>query len=446
MQTLYVNEGGERVLRVTRNIGLILAISVGVSVVAIITVFARGTAWLYHSYTSWQPPKGSVSYIANPIDSIKNFLNNTNKEVSKTLNQIQPVKVVSEESAVIDVVKKDSPAVVSIIASGEVPKMEQCYNQNVNLPPGFESFFDLPSLCQNGTEKKRIGAGSGFIVSSDGYILTNKHVVEDEKAEYTVVLNDQAHFGQKVKAKVLARDPSNDIAVLKIDMTGLPFINLGDSSQLQVGQTAIAIGYALGEFDNTVSKGVVSGLARTVSAGGLMSGGEEQLRGLIQTDAAINPGNSGGPLLDIVGNAIGMNTAVANAQSIGFAIPINLAKKAYEQVRSSGTITATPVAFLGVRYMPVTDEVQTANKLPYNYGMLIVRGANKTDLAVVPGSPADKAGIVENDIILEVSGKQLNERNLLSDALGELKPGDSVNLKIYHRGEEKNVTVTLDKK
>lgn len=354
----------------------------------------------------------------------------------------------SEQAQVINVVKNDSPAVVSILASSQVPKMEQCYENspyNDQLPPELRGIFDVPNMCQNGTELQRTGAGSGFLVSSDGYIMTNRHVVQDEKAEYTVVLNDDAHLGQKKSAIVVARDPVNDVAILKIDMTGLPYLGFGDSNNLEVGQTAIAIGYALGQFDNTVSKGVISGLSRSITAGGLLEGGSEKLRGLIQTDAAINPGNSGGPLLDLAGNVIGMNVAVAEAQGIGFAIPGNVAKQDYDQVRANGKITLPDKAFLGVRYQPVTPEMKSISKLPYDYGMLIGHGATTNEVAVVPGSPADKAGLVENDIILEAEGKELNERYVLADALANKKPGDTVELKVYHKGQVKTMAVVLGK-
>jgi len=392
---------------------------------------------------------GGKLFSFNPLQILQN-LTGGKPAAPATTATTTVIKVVSEESPVIDVVKKNSPAVVSIIASAQVPKYEQCY-QNVpspDIPPDMRQFFNfnIPSICQNGTQKQQIGAGSGFIVSPDGYIVTNKHVVEDTSAEYTVVLNDEKNLGKKVVAKVLARDPDNDIAVLKIDLTDLPYINFGDSSRLQVGQTAIAIGYALGQFDNTVTKGVVSGLSRSITAGGLDTGrGSETLTGLIQTDAAINPGNSGGPLLDINGNAIGMNTAMADGQSLGFAIPINLVKDAFAQVKNSGSIAAAVKAFLGVRYIPVTADLQANNKLPYDYGMLVARGDKQTDLAVLPGSPADKAGIVENDIILEADGKQLNENYTLSDAIAAKKPGDTISLKIFHKGDIKTIGVKLGK-
>lgn len=439
---------------------LIVAVAGAIGLGAIIV---RGSSWLYNQYgrnnrgnnvQGNNQGSGGNASIVNPITSLKNlFSPSPAGQNSNQQNIVQPVKVISEESAVIDAVKKNSPAVVSIVAAAEVPKLERCY-QNLgpgvsDLPPEFQQFFggnlQVPGLCQKGTQLERVSAGSGFLVSADGFIVTNKHVVADDKAEYTAILNDSRHFGQKVPATVLARDPNNDIAVLKINLTGLPAISFGDSGNLQVGQTAIAIGYALGQFDNTVSKGVVSGLSRSISASDGNAGGVEQLRGLIQTDATINPGNSGGPLLDLVGNAIGMNVAMAQGQSIGFAIPINLVRAAFEQVRSSGKITAAPRAFVGVRYVPITTEIQSANHLPYDHGMLITRGENAGDVAVVPGSPADKVGLQNGDIILEADGKQLNEQYLLSDAVQNHKPGDTIVLKVVHKGTVKDVALTLGK-
>lgn len=346
---------------------------------------------------------------------------------------VQPLKTVDEQSEVISVAEKASPAVVSIIATAEVPTYESLY----------DSWFGFGSRgAQNGTATQQVSAGTGFLVSADGYIITNKHVVENAGAEYTVILNDQKNLGEKIKATVLARDPNNDIAFLKIDKTDLPFLNLGDSDRLKVGQTVIAIGYALGQFDNTVSKGVVSGLARSISAGGMAQ--LEYLNNLIQTDAAVNPGNSGGPLLDIQGNVIGVNVAMADAQSIGFAIPINDAKAAYDEVKATGKISQAAKTFLGVRYAAVNDAVQKANQLPYNYGVIVVRGGAATDLAVVPGSPAEKAGIKENDIILEVDGAKINDRNPLQRVIGRYKAGDEVKIKIYSAGQEKEIRVKLD--
>ncbi len=237
-------------------------------------------------------------------------------------------KPTNYESQIIDAVKTASPAVVAITISKNVPIIERCpYNPFSNLPPEFQQFFgqnlQFYQPCQKGTKLQEVGGGSGFIISADGLILTNKHVVQDPAAEYTVFTND----GKKYSAKVLARDPNIDIAVIKISASNLPTIKLGDSDLIQVGQTAIAIGNALGEFRNTVNVGVVSGLSRNITASG-GGGFVETIYDVIQTDASINPGNSGGPLLNSRGEVMGINTAIAqNAQSIGFAIPINQVKE-----------------------------------------------------------------------------------------------------------------------
>ena len=365
------------------------------------------------------------------------------------------VITVTEESAVISAVDKVAPAVVSIIVTKDLPKIEQYYS-NPFGSEFFREFFGqdfndlfgqqaVPQYRQNGTEKTEIGGGTGFIVSADGYIITNRHVVLDQAAEYTVLMNDEA----KYPAKVLARDALNDLAVLKIEKDNLPTVELGDSANLKVGQSVIAIGNALGEFRNTVSTGVISGLARSVTAGGADIG-SEQLINVIQTDASINPGNSGGPLLNIAGQVIGINTAMAQgAQNIGFAIPINEVKSTIESVQKNGRIVRP---WLGVRYVIINKAIADANKLSVDYGAIIVRGQNRTDLAVIPGSPADKAGLVENDIILEINpsggsgqaGQKITEENLLANLVVKFKPGDEITLRVMHQGKEKVVKVKLE--
>ncbi len=366
-----------------------------------------------------------------------------NKTIAQAGGNNQTIVAVNEESAVIDAVDKESPAVVSIIVSKDLPVIERYYQDT----PG-NSFFDqffgsLPQYRQNGTEKQEVGGGSGFLVSSDGYILTNKHVVADEAADYTVLMNNKKKF----EAKVLARDPVNDIAVLKIEPTAetksFPYAEMGDSTNLKVGQSVIAIGNSLGEFSNTVSTGVISGLSRSIQAGGYGLG-SEQLTGVIQTDASINPGNSGGPLLNLSGQVIGMNTAMAQgAQNIGFTIPVNELKGIYESVKENGRIVRP---WIGVRYVMLDADIAKENNLSIDYGALIVRGAARTDLAVIPGSPADKAGLVENDIILEVDGQKIDSTNTLAKAISLHKPGDEVSLKISHQGSEKTVKVTLEER
>ena len=245
---------------------------------------------------------------------------------------VEIYKPLDYEDKVISAVKSASPAVVAITISKNVPIIEQCpYNPFSDLPPEFQQFFgqnfQFYQPCQKGTKLQEVGGSSGFVISSDGLILTNKHVVSDTVAEYTVFTND----GKKYPAKVLARDPNIDIAMMKIDAINLPKVKLGNSDSIQVGQAAIAIGNALGEFRNTVSVGIVSGLSRNITASG--GGISESIIGVIQTDASINQGNSGGPLLNLRGEVIGVNTAmVQGAQNIGFSIPINQAKEIISSV------------------------------------------------------------------------------------------------------------------
>ncbi len=346
----------------------------------------------------------------------------------------QTFSVPSEESAVVQAVEKDSPAVVSIIISKEVPQYSDFFSD-----PFFDPFGFQQQQNQNDNQKQEVGAGSGFIVSSDGLVITNKHVISDSSADYTVMTNDE----KKYDAKVMAIDPTNDIGILKIDATDLPVLELGDSSNLQIGQTVIAIGNSLGEFRNTVSKGVISGLKRNLTAGSGF-GQSETLSQVIQTDAAINPGNSGGPLLDIQGRVIGVNVAMAQgAENVGFALPVNLVKKDLESVKNNGKISQP---YIGVRYVPVDSQIQKENNLPFDYGALVVRGQQVTDFAVIPGSPADKAGITENDIILEVNGIKVDSDHTLANLLSQYNVGDTVTLKVWHKGDTNDVKVTLEER
>ena len=277
-------------------------------------------------------------------------------------------------------------------------------------------------------------------MSSDGLIVTNKHVVDQKDVEYTVFTND----GKKHVASVIARDPILDIALIKVVPSAgksFPYLSLGDSDSLEVGQSVIAIGNALAEFRNTVSVGVISGLARSITAG-TGSGMTESLDQVIQTDAAINPGNSGGPLLDLSGKVIGVNVAIAQgSQNIGFALPINSVKSAIESVKSTGKIIRP---YLGLRYLVINAQIKEKNNLTVDYGVLVKAGASADELAVIPGSPADKAGIVENDIILEIDGIKLDDKTNLASVIRGKSVGQIINLKILHRGEEKNISVTLE--
>jgi serine protease Do len=294
-------------------------------------------------------------------------------------------------SDVIDVVDAVNPAVVSIVITKDVPKLERIIDEGAQSPFGF---FSFPQYRQNGTEEKEIGGGSGFLVSDDGYIVTNAHVVSDDGANYTVYFNDESQYD----GEVVSSDATLDIAVLKIDITDAPYLEFGDSDTVQVGQTVIAIGNALGEFRNTVSVGVISGLSRSITAGS--GGSSEFLADVLQTDAAINPGNSGGPLLDLAGKVIGVNVATSSGgENISFSLPSNAVKAAVESIKTTGHVVQ---AYLGVRFVMVTDVMAEENALPVTDGALIRRGDDVTQLAVIPGSPADKAGLEENDIITRI--------------------------------------------
>jgi len=338
------------------------------------------------------------------------------------------------EQQIISVVNQAENSVVSIVATKDLPVIERYYInpfEGFGFPFDFE--FQIPQYRQKGTRPQEVSAGSGFIVSSDGYIITNKHVVEDQEARYTVLTND----GRKYSAKVIARDPYEDVAVVKIEATNLKPLRLGDSSQLMLGSTVIAIGNALGEFKNTVSVGVISGLGRTITAGD--SSGQEVLTDVIQTDAAINRGNSGGPLLNLKGEVIGINTAiVSGAENIGFAIPINRVKKSIESAITTGQIK---VPYLGVSYLTINGGVQNEKKLPVDYGALVVKDENGE--AVMKGSPAEKAGLKEGDIILEVNGVKVTPERTLSTLIREHAVGETIELKVLRGNQELTIAVTL---
>jgi serine protease Do len=364
--------------------------------------------------------------------------NMTEKNISAPATKTE---IVVEDKLIADLVEKNASGVVSIIITKDVPKVRSFFNDPFGDPfQFFSNPFSQPAQPEKDNEnKQQIGSGSGFLVSSDGLIVTNKHVVADEQAEYTVITSD----GAEHLAKVLARDLNNDIAIIKIDGSGFPALTLGDSDAVRVGETVLAIGNSLGEFANSVSRGIISGLKRNVNAGSGF-GDTERLTNIIQTDAAINPGNSGGPLFNLSGEVIGVNVAMARgAENVGFALPINQVKRAVEQVRSGGKII-TP--YIGVRYVLVNKEIQKQNNLDFDYGAIILRGQRMTDLAVIPGSPADKAGLVENDIILEINGEKINENNSLADIIGKYNVGDEITLKVWHKGEVKEVKLKLEER
>lgn len=319
--------------------------------------------------------------------------------------------LVKEENAVTKTVEESSPSVVAI---GITQRVINPFNPQ-----------DLP-------RNRQATIGTGFVVSENGVIVTNKHVVSDLQANYTVVTKD----GKKLEVERIYRDPSLDLALIKTKQEGLKPLKEGDSSKLQVGQTAIAIGNALGRFSNTVTTGVVSGLGRSIGAGDPFGNEVELLEDLIQTDAAINPGNSGGPLLNSAGEVIGVNVAVSeSAQNIGFAIPINSVKAIIDEFVKNGKISR---AYLGVSYRVITRDLAIMNEVP--------QGAYIQE--VLPKSPAENAGIEPGDIITKVDGKGIDNQNAISQLIQTKKPGDRVDVEVWkdngNQGETKTINVTLE--
>ncbi|MCC6404834.1 MAG: trypsin-like peptidase domain-containing protein [Candidatus Yanofskybacteria bacterium] len=336
----------------------------------------------------------------------------------------------------IDAVKKVSPAVVSIVVSKYLPRMH-----DINPSQLFNPFM-MGGVEDGAGQKVTVGGGSGFIAHPNGLILTNKHVVFDAEAEYAVVMND----GSEHSAKVLSRDPINDIAVLKVDAKDLPHVELADSSGIELGQTVIAIGNALGLFSNSVSKGIVSGLARSISAslGGSAEAHMEQLRGVIQTDVAINQGNSGGPLINLEGKVVGINTAVIfGAQNIGFALPINWAKSDLTDIVEHGRIIKP---YLGLMYVMLTPDLAKRYTLPCDHGAMVIRDHRPGAAAVLADSPAHRAGLQEHDIITHLDGTELTAGSDLTDLLQKHGVGDTVTLTYLRGGSSQECRVTLQER
>lgn len=358
----------------------------------------------------------------------------TSDQTISTVGTLQQSHFYDEETATMHVVASANPAVVSIGVYKEVTP------QLLGTMPLYDWFggmipFDFRE--ENVTPQiQRIGGGSGFLITPDGLIVTNRHVVDDTNATYTVVLSD----GTEYDATVIARDPYMDIALLDIEVQDAPILKLGDSEALQLGQTVIAIGNALDEFGNSVTRGVISGVGRRVEAGNRL-GMTEVIDEAIQTDAAINPGNSGGPLLNLAGEVIGINTAVSReGQLVGFAIPIHLVRQTIESVRTEGRIIRP---FLGIRYVPVTPRLAEQYGLPVTYGALIVPGAVPEAAAVLPGSPADQAGLTANMIILAIDDVSLDEKDSLSRIIARYTVGDTIRLRVLDGVTEREISVTL---
>ncbi len=334
-------------------------------------------------------------------------------------------RVVEEELMVSGVVEQAAPSVLTVSIS-KVTIVGSDFSDLFSS--GSFGFFNVKP------QEKKIeqDIGTGFVVEGkQGLIVTNKHVVSDIQAEYRVI----TQVDEVLNVTNIYRDPVNDLAILKVEEVNLPGLILGDSNQLKVGQKAIAIGTALGEFRHTVTVGVISGLGRGITAGSPLEGYVERLDNVIQTDAAINPGNSGGPLLNSSGEVIGVNVAVsAIGENIGFAIPINVVKESLDNFHSTGEF-ARP--YLGVRYQMISKQAAILNEVP--------EGAYLRE--IITDSPADKAGLKTGDIITHIDGRKLDEKdNGLIKIIGSKKAGSKADLRVWREGEELEIKAILEAK
>ncbi len=330
-----------------------------------------------------------------------------------TTNSQANQRIVSSEGEVIaDVAEQVSPSVVSIVVNAT-------------------------STTAFGQAARSESAGTGIIVKDDGLVLTNKHVVTANATKITITTSDGQEYSD---VSIVGRDPLNDIAYLKINGgKNLKAARLGDSDKLRVGDKVVAIGNALGEFSNSVTAGIISAKGRPVSAGSGDGEEAEQLQNLIQTDAAINQGNSGGPLVNISGEVIGMNTALAgDAQNIGFAIPVNDIKPGLETVSATGKFERP---YLGVRFTTLNKQVAEELKLPVNEGAYI--NGSDTQAGVIADSPADKAGLQEGDIITKIDDTEVTQSNQLTNILARKRVGDQIKVTYLREGKPKTVTATL---
>jgi len=353
------------------------------------------------------------------------YFGTKNSNLSNASTEVQK-QVISNESTLINSIAKDvGQSVVSVNVSG------QTTSQN---------------MFGYGQSQETSGAGSGVIITEDGIVMTNRHVVESGTTSVSITLSDGTELTDvEIIGRTSSSDPI-DVAFLKIkDAKGKKLVpaKLADSSKVQVGDKVIAIGNALGQFQNTVTSGIISGYGRDIEAGDSSSyytGNTETLQNLFQTDAAINPGNSGGPLVNVNSEVIGLNVAVADGQNIGFAIPINDIKSLIESVEKTGKLERP---YLGVRYVSLTDEYAYYYNLDTKRGAYIAPTQGSTP-SIVPNSPASKAGLKEKDIIVSVNDVKIDEKNSFVSVIGRFKVGEKVTLKVIRDGKEITINATLE--
>jgi serine protease Do len=367
-------------------------ISLVVVVAVVVGIVGGGVMGGVAGYYAAQ--QNAPANVAAPIQALSSG-NNPQRVAPATTNL-----TLQEDSAVIDAVKKIKPAVVTVIN---------------NLQPQQGLF---------GRSVTPTASGSGIIIDSQGHIVTNNHVIDGEQS-LQVIFAD----GSKADATVVGADPVLDIAVIKVNGKVPAVAQFGDSNALEPGQVAIAIGSPLGDYRGTVTVGVVSGLNRTV----------DQLQGLIQTDAAINNGNSGGPLVDSVGQVIGINTLVVRntnegnvAEGLGFAIPSNLVRDVANQLIAQGHVEHP---YIGVSYQPVDQQIAGALNLTTTQGVVVMQ--------VESGSPAERAGLQQNDVITAINGQTIDQNHPLVSVLFTHKPGETVTLTVVRNGKQMQVKLTL---
>ncbi|OGL97349.1 hypothetical protein A2318_02690 [Candidatus Uhrbacteria bacterium RIFOXYB2_FULL_45_11] len=341
------------------------------------------------------------------------------------------VNLIEEESATIHVVNEVTPAVVSVVARKSRADVVKTFRQQSFDAPAF--FFDETLTDEEASKMVDVSSGTGFFVTRDGLILTNRHVIDTPGAVFFIITNE----GKEFPATLVDTDTVLDIALLRVEGTEFRAVTLADSDTIRIGQTVIAIGNTLSEFRNTVTKGVVSGMNRRVTAG-FNLGGSEVIEKAIQTDAAINPGNSGGPLINLLGEVIGINTAVSiDGQAVGFAIPINQVKRAIEDVKTLGHI-ARP--WIGVRYVFMTGETATP---PFVFGAKLTSGKSLSETAVIKDGPADVAGLKENDILIAVDGVEFEQGKALAELVSLHRSGDKIQVRYIRDGKIAETTVVL---
>jgi serine protease Do len=361
---------------------------------------------------------------------------NNNGLITSSLSNQKKI-VTSESQLISQIAKTVGPSVVSI-------------NVSISNTSSATNGFGLFGFSQPEQEQ---AAGTGIIISSSGYIITNRHVVPDGTTSVSITLSDGTELKDVTVVGRTNPTDSLDVAFLKVNNAEghkLVPAAVGDSSNVVVGDNVVAIGNALGQFQNTVTSGIISGYGRSVQAsanngsgsmGATSPGSTENLDDLFQTDAAINEGNSGGPLVNLNGQVIGINTAIASgSQNIGFAIPINDAKGLMNQVLKSGKFS---VPYLGVRYIPLTADVANEYNLSVQNGAFIAPSSDPTQPSIVPGSPADNAALQVNDVVTQVDNTNIDQTHSLTSLLDQHVPGDKVTLTVVRQGKSIQVNVTL---